>query len=138
MQRTPEKFIRHYNGSMQKQRGASVLTLLFYMLIGGLFVTCVLKMGPVYLDNWNFRSILNDLESQLEDVSVVDKRTIRSKIGKRLNIDMIDAIAVDDIEIKRDGDEYIVNGDYESRVALLGNIDVVMKFSNETRVPIVK
>ena len=118
------------------ESGMSLLAMLFFILIGGLLITCILKMGPVYLENWNFRSILTDLEEQFEQEAILEKSEIRSKIMRRMNIDMIDAIKLEDVTIKRDDDDYLVTGDYEARVELLGNVDVVMKFKNQVRLPI--
>lgn len=100
------------------------------LLFGAFVVTCVLKMLPVYIENWNVRSILNALDEQFENTTVVSKSDIRTKITKRMNIDMISSIKAKDIEIKKEKNVYIVNANYESRVPLIGNVDVVMKFDN--------
>ncbi len=126
-----ETFVR-----CKRQRGLSLISLLMLFLLGGFFVTCVLKMGPVYIEAWNFRTILTDLEGQFANAEVVDKFEIRKKIQRRMDIDMIDAIQPDQIKVRRDGDVYVVSGDYEVRVALIGNVDVVMKFANQVNIPL--
>ena len=123
--------------AMQTQRGMSMLGMLVAILLGGLLITCVLKMVPAYIESWNVRSILQDLDQQFEGVAVVEKRAIRSKLNKRMHIDMIDAIQPGDISIEKERDVYIVSANYEKRVSLIGNVDVVMKFEdNVVEIPI--
>lgn len=114
------------------QRGMTMLSMLVCILLGGLLITCVLKMVPVYIENWNIRSILNDLVPHFEGTGRVEKRDILKKIGNRMDIDMVDAISADSIEVKKENDMYRVSANYETRVALFGNVDVVMKFENNT------
>lgn len=122
----------------RKQRGVSTWSLLFLLVIGGFVVTCVLKLGPVYYDNWNFRSILNDLETEFSGTGAIDKMAVRSRLQKRMNIDMIDWVKAKDVTITRDGDNYVVVGKYEARVELLGNVDVVLKFDDQVKLSMVK
>lgn len=114
----------------RRQRGLTMISMVVLLLFGAFVVTCVLKMLPVYIENWNVRSILNALDEQFENTTVVSKSDIRTKITKRMNIDMISSIKAKDIEIKKEKNVYIVNANYESRVPLIGNVDVVMKFDN--------
>jgi len=121
-----------------KQLGVSTLSLLFLLIVGGVLVTCVLKIGPVYYDNWNFRSILSDLEAEFSGKGAVDKMAVRKRLQKRMNIDMIDWVKSKDVTIERDGDNYVVAGKYEARVELFGNVDVVMKFDDQVKLSMVK
>lgn len=121
-----------------KQRGMSTWSLLLLFVIGGFVVTCVLKLGPVYYDNWNFRSILNDLETEFSGTGAIDKIAVRRRLQNRMNIDMIDWVDLKDVTITRDDDNYIVAGKYEARVELFGNVDVVLKFDDQAILSMVK
>ena len=83
------------------QKGLGMIGSLLVILVGGLLLTCAIKMIPIYFQNWNIQSILNDLEPEFADVGTVTKKAIENKLAKRLNIDMISAIKVNDIEIKK-------------------------------------
>jgi len=121
-----------------RQKGLSMPSLLMLFIIGGVIVTCIIKMGPVYYDNWNFRSILEDIETEFSGVGTVDKTVVRKRIQKRMSIDMIKSIKSKDVTITRDGDAYVVGAQYEARVSLLGNVDVVMKFDDKVYLSLVK
>ena len=115
---------------MRAQLGMGMIGMLVVMLIGGLLLTCVVKMAPVYLGNWNIQSILGDLESQFEGVGALKKEDIVKKISKRMNVDMVDVITMDDVVVKKESGVYMVTANYEKRVKLIGNVDLVMVFNN--------
>ncbi|MBT8148992.1 MAG: DUF4845 domain-containing protein [Gammaproteobacteria bacterium] len=118
--------------SRYKQRGLGMLGMLVVMLIGGLLLTCVVKMAPVYIGNWNIKSILSDIEEQFQGAGPIEKEQIVKKIQKRMNIDMVDAITMNDIKVKKEKGRYVVTANYEKRVNLMGNVDIVMVFADNT------
>jgi len=123
--------------SLHRQQGMSMLGAVFAILLGAFALTCVLKLGPAYLQNWQINSILSSMQAEYKHSdSVVEKRALRDKLSKRFDIDQIKAIDYKDVEIDRDADDLVVKANYESRIELLGNIDVVLKFEeNEVRIP---
>ena len=50
----------------RQQRGASSLTILFYLLVGAFTLTCVLKLLPLYIDGYTadgaFKKAVDDRE----------------------------------------------------------------------------
>lgn len=124
--------------SRSRQQGASLWSLLLIFLIGGLAATCTMKMGPVYFENWNLRALLEDVQTEFSGKGPIDKTAVRTRLRKRMNIDMIDSIDAKDITIEREGDSYNVTAKYEARIELLGNIDVVMKFDDSVSLSMIK
>lgn len=118
------------------QQGASAIGMLFYVSVFSLLLTCVVKMGPVYMENWTFSKILESLPEQLAEEPVVSKSAIRNRLSKRMNIDMVDGVTLADISIDRIDDDFVIDAKYETRIALFANIDVVMSFDNGVAIPI--
>lgn len=116
--------------SLQRQRGMGMLGMLLVILFGGLTITCAVKMLPFYVENWNIKSILGDLEEQFAGNPGVKKEDIAEKFSKRLYIDMVEQISMDDVIVKKEKGAYVVTANYEKRVNLFGNVDVVMVFDN--------
>ena len=123
--------------SRHGQKGLGMIGSLLVILVGGLLLTCAIKMIPIYFQNWNIQSILNDLEPEFADVGTVTKKAIENKLSKRLNIDMISAIKVNDIEIKKIKGVFKITANYEKRIHIIGNVDIVMAFdNNSTTIPV--
>ncbi|MGB5326203.1 MAG: DUF4845 domain-containing protein [Pseudomonadales bacterium] len=115
-----------------RQLGLGMLGMLVVILFGGFLITCAVKMLPYYVDNWNVQSILKDVQEQFSGNPMVKKEEIVDKLSKRLYIDMVDSIAMSDIVVKKEMGAYLITANYEKRINLMGNVDVVIMFNNNT------
>ncbi len=114
-----------------RQRGMSSIVFLIVAGAGALALVCALKILPLYIENWSIDSILDGVaEEYLASKESSTSKSLRSSIAKRFNINQINGISSKDIEIERTKSHYLVSANYERRVALFGNIDVVVKFEN--------
>jgi len=101
---------------------------LITLAIISFFLTCFFKVGPVYLDYWQAKGVLDDvLASANADQS---KQDLIESIQKRLDVSRIEVFKAKDIRFNdtRQGRE--LDASYEKRVPLLSNIDVVVKFEH--------
>ena len=121
----------------QGMRGMGTISLIIVLAAAALALTCALKMLPVYVENMNIRSILNGIEKDYLATSEPTSRSeLKTKIAKRFNINQINSLTANDVVVEKTKEGYNVIANYEARVALLGNIDVVMKFEdNQVQLP---
>jgi hypothetical protein len=88
--------------SMSRENGLSLLGFLFVLLVVGVCLTVLFRLGPLYLDNYtvaqSFASLGDDDVRSLSD--------------------------------QRSAEKILVSLDYERRVPLLGNVDAVVRFHN--------
>jgi hypothetical protein len=122
--------------NIKRQSGYSIFTIIFWLLLLTITLTCVLKMGPVYMENLSFKSIMSDLPEQFPAGSYVAKKDIRVKLARRMQIDMIDGLTANDVEISREDENYVVTANYEVRTPLIANVAVVMSFNEQSIVPV--
>ena len=114
----------------QKQGGMTAISTLLLLIIAGFFVLLLLKLGPIYLDNYKVKSVLASLESQPELTSL-SPRKIRAAISKRLFINEVLHLDDKDIKLKRVGDNLQVHIDYEVREKILANVEAVVIFHEQ-------
>jgi hypothetical protein len=114
---------------INSQRGATLTTTIIAIFIGGFFLTLVFKLGPHYLDNRIVAGALEQVgQSGLKGQSSTD---IRRKIGDFFTINNIRDISASKVQIKRSSEGVVLSLDYEKRVELFANVDVVLKFSDQ-------
>ncbi|MCW8196461.1 DUF4845 domain-containing protein [Proteobacteria bacterium 005FR1] len=116
------------------QRGLSSLGWLLVLLIAGFFMTLAFRMVPAYADNVYVTDALKSLrefESTERGYGGMTDSAIRSHLGKYFSINNVRGDATKNIKIERLSDKVLVNMDYEVRVPLFYNVDVVMKFRNQ-------
>lgn len=112
-----------------RQLGIGLLESLFYLLAGIFVVTCVIKLGPPYVEAYSVKKIISDL---IVDQSQRGKSAgeIKTVISGRFNMSRIDNPKLEDVVIEEQGDHYRIDANYEYRTPFIGNVDVVLKFDN--------
>lgn len=116
------------------QRGMGMLGVIVIIGLVTFFATIVLKVGPLYLDFWTLRTIMNEVAAsptQIEGGS----RGIVSAIDKRLNINSVYNRKGSDFVVKKtDQGLYRVTLDYEDRVHLFFNVDAIAAFKHQVEI----
>jgi Domain of unknown function (DUF4845) len=116
---------------LKKQRGLSTLGWLMTIAVFGFVLMCGFKMGPVYLDNSFVVGALKSLAESESDLKQLSNRDIRTKLNKMFAINNIRGDVTKQVKIVREQNRVLVNINYEKRVPLFYNVDVVMTFNNQ-------
>ncbi len=116
---------------LKKQRGLSSWGWLMTITAVGFVLTCGFKMGPVYLDNSFVVGALKSLGNSESDLKQLSNGVIRSKLSKMFAINNIRGDVTKQVKIVREKNRVLINIDYETRVPLFYNVDVVMTFNNQ-------
>lgn len=129
--------------SWQRQRGMSVWQTLIVLLVVGLALTVAAAIGPVYITNFSIRSTIKSLqtEPELATKSIVE---LRQSIERKFDVNQIDAVqavcrdkAKACLKIEKTKSLLRIDGNYEHRVHVIGNVDAVVVFSdNVVEIPI--
>ena len=75
-----------------RQRGAGFLLLIVLIGLASFFGTIALKVGPLYLNFWTVRSIMEEAAPQLDPTQDGGARGIVMSIEKRLYINSVEHI----------------------------------------------
>lgn len=113
---------------MSRESGVSLLGFLFALLVVGIGLTVLFRIGPLYLDNYTVAQSFASLGD--DDVRTLSDQGIRQKLYKQFVINNVDSIDLKQVQIERSAEKILVSLDYERRVPLLGNVDAVVKFHN--------
>ena len=120
------------------QLGQSAVQMLILVSVGGFFLTCILKLGPSYYDNFVVSRVLNSLEQDADVLGRDSNRQIKMFISQTISANNLRGAAAGSILVKRNSNKIIVTANYEERIPLMGNIDVVLTFNNAINIDIVK
>ncbi len=117
------------------QRGMSIWSML---LIASMVVTSFLagmRIVPIYLSNMAVQSSLQGLAADPE-AATMSKSQLRNRLMRRLEVDdMDDVIDAKQIKLQRVEGGTLISVDYENRIPLVANIDLVGKFAESAVVP---
>lgn len=109
------------------QQGMGMLGWLVVLAIASFALTCFFRIGPIYLEYWQTKKAL-DLVLTKSQTADQPKEQILNSIQKQLDVSRIESISSKDIKFVDTKGGREVNANYEKRVALISNIDVVVKF----------
>jgi len=115
--------------TLNRQGGASGLTMLIMVLFFGGLLTLALKLGPVYLDDITIQEALESLDGT-DGLSTMGPAQIRTLINKRLSVNSIRGFDAKNITVEKDGDTVMILVDYEVRNDLFSNVDTVVHFQH--------
>ncbi|CAA6818157.1 MAG: Unknown protein [uncultured Thiotrichaceae bacterium] len=115
----------------RKQGGATFITWLFGVAVAIFLAILTMKLVPVYIEHESVKSMIDDIatDSNMKDAN---KRVIRTKIDKVLNINsMDDQLRGKDFLIERvkgTKNRRELKVEYEVRKPWMANLDFVVKF----------
>jgi hypothetical protein len=113
------------------QRGMSFYGMCLVIVLAVFFGMLGVKLGPYYLDNTMLvSSVQKVLDSATEDTTL---SRFREGINKAMVIDNISPEARNALVIAREDKSFVVTANYEVRIDLFYNVDVVLSFENEIK-----
>lgn len=112
-----------------RQTGLTGLSWLAVTVIAVVFVIFVVKIGPVYLESFTVKSILNQVadESRAEGLG---KSQIHERLSKKILINTVKGMTMKDVLVSGTQGNFTIDANYEVRKRLFFNLDVVVVFDN--------
>ncbi|GAB0149440.1 MULTISPECIES: DUF4845 domain-containing protein [Marichromatium] len=118
----------------RRQAGAGILSFTILVGLAAFFITLLLKLGPIYMQNLTIQSVMDGLEDPVEPVGR-NPRKITDYLMRNLDINGITSVSAQEFVIKRtDADRFSVVLEYERRTHLFFNVDVVLTFHNQVEI----
>ena len=116
--------------NINRQQGMTVTGWLIVLLIIGIFAGLGMKIGPVYLQHYTVRNVLESLK----DEPLITQKTaamIKQMIMRRLDINGIYNLDRKSIEVKKSPGIMVVSIDYKVQKRIIGNLEALMTFSEK-------
>jgi len=118
------------NWNFNKQRGLTFISWVVVLVFLGFVGLISLKMIPAYLEHYSIKSSLHSL-AETPKISKYSKLKIKDLLLRRFQMNSIKRVMANDLVIEKQSREMTLTLDYEIRVKIIGNVDVVMHFIDE-------
>ncbi len=119
--------------SYKHETGLTMISIVFILILIGFFALLILKIAPIYMENYQVKSMLASLEK--EPLTSQSKQAIKTLLSKRFNINNINKVSVnDDVVILKRPEFVTVTIDYEVVEPIMGNLEVLVYFTEEITV----
>jgi len=122
--------VKPLNNMRHSQKGMTVFGGFLLLLIVGAVVLLVIKIAPVYLENYNVKRVLIDMVEDQATRKMAPHELVQS-VRNRLSVSGIHNQKDFKIVAKRSGRGMLINIDYEVRKPVVGNLDALMTFHED-------
>ncbi len=119
---------------LNRQRGMTFLGVLIIAVLAGSLVFAAIRLTPVYLEYMSVVSVLEGAKKEF-DGTVVEIPQLRRSIQKRLDIEAVTIIQVQDVRMSKSGTGgYILRVRYEHRAPYIANINFMVDFKKSVEI----
>jgi len=120
--------------AIKKQLGLTMISWIIIIVFLLFQAVIAMNVVPVYLTDSSVKSIMEELPADPKAREATVKE-LKLLVTKRLRINNVTTVKSDDIKVKKGRGENIVTIDYEPRGKLIGNLEYIVHFQHEARVP---
>ena len=115
---------------LKKQQGLSAIGWLVVISIFGFCLLVLAKLGPHYLDN---RYVVATLKTLADDPTFprMTVSEVKSKLSKTFQINNVRGKPTKSVKVTKKAQKILVIIEYEERLNLLHNVDVVLVFKHQ-------
>lgn len=119
---------RQFARTLSRQKGFSKFGLLMTLVILICLLTFGLKVLPIYIDHKYVRDIAQELVDS-GDAAEMTQTEVRNQIASGMRINNVFDFDLNAISSTRSNGDATISIEYEKRVPLVSNIDIIVSFS---------
>jgi hypothetical protein len=120
--------------SPKRQRGLTAISWILIIAIAVFLSMIGLKLVPIYLEHYSIQTLLRQLP---EEPFIGEKgpAEIRKSLIARFKINSIYDFDPNNIKIQKGLRNYVVDVTYTVRKPVMGNVDMLVSFSDSVEIP---
>jgi hypothetical protein len=112
----------------QRQSGITMIGWIFLLIPVALVGYAAIRLTPVFMNSMKVSKALNQTASEYKGEDQINPTAVRNALEKRFDIDSINFPDVQSVSIARDGDEWVLQSNYEDKVVLFKGISLLVQF----------
>ncbi len=118
--------------NLRGQRGMTGVGWLIVLALIGFFIMLALKLVPIYLENYNVKTVLNSLKEE-PYITKKSPMEIKRLLKKRFDISYINGVDSNKVTIKKHKGVMDIGIAYQVRSHIVGNVDLLVSFDDKVR-----
>jgi hypothetical protein len=121
---------RGMKNSLKKQEGMTFAGWLIVLVLIGFFALLGMKLVPIYLEHYTVKTVIESLRNE-PLITKQSANEVRQMIMRRLDINGVYDLKKEHVAVKKSPGILHVNIAYQVQRKMVGNIDVLISFSDE-------
>jgi Domain of unknown function (DUF4845) len=115
----------------KSQRGVTFLGWIILLVPVAVLVYSGIRLAPVYINYFRVVKVLDQTAADSKTQGGIDVAAIRNSISKRFEVEYVDKPDAKDIDIHRDGDNWVAIANYEETAPLFGDVYLLVEFNKQ-------
>jgi Domain of unknown function (DUF4845) len=113
----------------KRQRGMTMISIMFVLGGIGFVVLVILKVLPLYMEHGKVTKILTNLKSE-EGLESKSEAQLRDLISKRFAMDDVVSVSSEDVAIAKNGKQVTIEVEYDAIAPIVGNLNVMLRYDD--------
>ncbi|HMD58648.1 MAG TPA: DUF4845 domain-containing protein [Steroidobacteraceae bacterium] len=115
---------------MRKQQGITFIGWLVLLVPLAILVYAGIRLAPIYMNYYRVSQALTQVAADTHG-GPVNPQFVKTALEKRFDIESIEKPSVKDIELRREGDSWVAEVQYDETVPMMGNISLLIQFDKQ-------
>jgi hypothetical protein len=117
---------------MNRQKGVSLLSVVFFGVLALLVVIVTVKTFPTYTEYLAIKKAVSGVASEVDSQGANPETNIAFAFARRQAIDGFSSITSNDLKIVRKGARIEISFAYEKRIPLVANVSLLIDYSGSS------
>jgi hypothetical protein len=117
---------------MRKQQGITFIGWLVLLVPLAILVYAGIRLAPIYMNYYRVAQALEQVAADSRG-GQVNPQAIKNSLEKRFDIESIERPSAKEVEIRREGDSWVAEVQYDETVPMMGNIALVAQFDKQVQ-----
>jgi hypothetical protein len=111
-----------------RQKGITFIGWLILLVPVAIVLYACIRLAPMYLNYMKVSKAITQVAAGHSGDSQINATAVRTELINHLYIDSVTYPTADAVEVKRDGDKWVLQTNYEDEAPLFAGISLVVKF----------
>ena len=118
----------------QRQNGITFIGWLFLLVPVAIVAYSAIRLAPLYLNYMKVSKALTQTASEYKGEEQLNQAAVRADLQRRWDIEGINYPEVTDVVVAREGQQWMIEANYEDQVKLFGGISLLVHFDKRAAV----
>ncbi|MBF0266507.1 MAG: DUF4845 domain-containing protein [Gammaproteobacteria bacterium] len=123
-----------YLRNRKKQSGMTLMGMVLAFAMGGFFAYLAMLLFPVVISNYTMGNVLTTLNAE-SGIATMPKSKIKELINKRLRINDIRDVKMDDFKFKQKNQVLTITLDYNNKINFAKNVFILIENHKQVELP---
>ncbi len=129
-----ESMLKPLNKSIYKQQGVTMITMIIIVVFILFQIVIAMNVIPVYLTDSSVKSLIEELPDDPK-AREASAKELKNLVMKRISMNSIYTVKSNHVQVKKERGANVVTIEYEPRGKLIGNLEYIVSFKHEAKVP---